>query len=77
MINEITREKLVFTPEEARDIIYGHKDWEEISDTISSNERWTEYHDWVGRRKLDGKFFYTSFQRGLTESQDTRPFDEN
>ena len=70
------RERIRLTVQDAREAIYGdHGDFAVIEDKITHTSRWSEHHLSTIMRISDGKFFQTMYSRGLTESQDERPFD--
>ena len=70
------------TAQEARELTYlspGHS-YPDIPYTVECNEyvdsgRWTSHHHLVVR-DADGKLWSTTYEVGLTESQDIRPFED-
>ncbi len=72
------REKLILTKEQAKEIIYEDSDeYNVIEDEIDDTSRWSENHSIVIQRISDGKFFADTYSKGLTESQDERPYDNS
>lgn len=70
------REILKPDKETARDIISKYsKEFEVIEKTQTDSSRWSAFFDCIVRRKSDGKFFETSYTKGLTEYQPERPFE--
>ena len=66
--------------ENARDLTWTKAD-DELGLTVESNEqvdtsRWTSIHQLVLKDR-DGRFWETTYERGLTESQDIQPFEDD
>jgi len=68
----------MFAKEELLDIIFADSTdkLELISDNISETGRWSEYHDVVFKDKETDGIFSVGYSKGLTESQDEYPFDD-
>lgn len=67
------------TAEQAREFLCGGGD-PDLGLEVESNEhtgegRWTSYHFLVLKDKA-GRFWATTYEQGLTEYQDTRPFED-
>jgi hypothetical protein len=65
--------------EQAQDLAWGETDPEdgltvELNEQVDSR-RWVSVHKLVVRDR-DGKFWETDYEKGLTEYQDTRPFED-
>ncbi len=77
------REKLIFTRDEARDILYGRKRnsiaplYKVVLDEICDISRWLIHHWLVIQRLSDGKFYGDGYSEGATESQDESPWEYN
>ena len=70
------REVLQLTPEEGKTIIWNdNEDFEQISDEITDQGRWSTSHLAVFKRVSDGKFFSTSYSVGSTENCDEQPYE--
>lgn len=71
-----TREKLVLTKDQARDILSDDQDeYQIIEDKVVSNQRWSTYNRLVIQRISDGRFFATYYSAGATEQQEERPWE--
>lgn len=73
------REKIVLSRDDARDLL-----WESASEdgsfTRIANDfvdklRWESVHRLVIQRASDSRCFATTYTQGLTEQQDTRPWE--
>ena len=75
---ENDREKLILETEVARNLAYDDYD-EEIYEIIQNEQvdstRWSSVHELVIQTKVDGRFWKTTYTKGLTESQDESPFE--
>lgn len=72
----MSREKLILTKEQGRQIIFGDTDdFIEIENEITSKARWADEHRIVIQRKSDGKYFADYYRTGATESCDERPYE--
>lgn len=71
------RETIILTKEVARSFVQQEDDYtfELVSDKIISASRWAIHYSAIVKRISDGKFFKTSYSKGILESQDERPFD--
>lgn len=70
------REKLNYTPEEAREIIQDdHMNFRVISHELLSHSRWSLHYQTIVQRFADDKFFATTYSKGSTEQQDERPYE--
>ncbi len=68
--------KIVFTPEEGREIIDSNsEDFDIVLQEITDTSRWSIHYYIVVKRKSDGKFFASNYRVGATECQDERPFE--
>lgn len=75
-MDEVKREKLTFTEEEARNIVWeDHEDFDVISDEIYETRRWVSAHEVIVKNKITGKFYHSCYEQGLTESQDQSPYE--
>lgn len=78
MENNKTREKLVLTKEEAREILWdGDNRFETVRKEIIETSRWSILNEIVIKRLSDGKFFADFYSVGATECQDERPWQDN
>ena len=60
-----------------REIIWEDSDdYEVIERNIVSNYRWTSYNEIIVKELATGNYFRTYYSQGLTERQDTRPFED-
>lgn len=72
-----TKEKLILSPEEAREIIYGYDtDYEIIQKNFIESRRWVSNYSCIIKRKSDNKYFKTIYEVGNTEEQDVRPYED-
>ena len=65
--------------EQAQDLVWDEADPEdgltvELNEQVGSG-RWTSIHRLIVRDR-DGRFWETGYTKGLTEYQDTRPFED-
>ncbi len=70
---------LTLSAEDARELTYGG-DFSDMGLTIEcqrqiDKSRWESIHELVVRDS-DGKFWRTTYRRGLTEMQESRPFED-
>lgn len=66
-MNEIVREELNLTEEEAREIVYRDSEYfDVILDTITDTEldRWSTYHEIIVKRIDDNKYFRSTYSVG-------------
>ena len=68
------------TNKQCKDIVYGDMP-EEYSFSIVVNKqvdstRWLSKNELILKEEMSNKHFRTYYQKGLTEIQDTRPFEE-
>lgn len=63
-----------FTGQELRDTVYGDG-FDVISDEITSHSRWSVWHEMIF--KVDDKFYRADYEKGATEYQETRPFEND
>jgi hypothetical protein len=75
------REVITFT--ERNDICgivggWEHRDeWEVVSNDMVDQSRWSITHEVILRRRSDGKFFWTYYTVGATESQDHGMYEDD
>lgn len=65
--------------EDARELAYGeagdeHEGWTVVSNEEIDHARWESIHELVIESEY-GDYFSATYRRGLTESQDTRPWE--
>ena len=70
---------LKLTGEQARDLVYDEAD-PALGLEVEFNEqtgsgRWMSHHRLIVKDK-DGRFWAVPYQQGLTESQDSKPFED-
>lgn len=64
------------TPDLARETIDGdNPEFKTVSDEQTDSRRWVSNNTWVGQRVSDGLYFSVNYEMGLTENQDTMPFE--
>lgn len=72
------REVLIFSKADAYAIVTDDFEGFEVETERQTSEgRWLSYHEVIVKRESDGKFFKSNYSRGLTEYQDTYPYDED
>ncbi len=50
-------------------------DFKVVVDEQTDSGRWESYHDLVFKYHANGNYYRTHYSQGLTESQDSRPFE--
>lgn len=75
------KQQITLGREEAREML-----WLDLGTVVGGYEvtenrqveerRWVSVHEFVIRQLSTGRFYRTFYERGLTEYQDTEPFDE-
>jgi hypothetical protein len=70
---------LILTGEQARDLVYDEADpalgLEVEARVRTGSSRWMSLHRLIVKDK-DGRLWAVPYQQGLTESQETRPFED-
>ena len=70
---------LILTGEQARDLVYDEADpalgLEVEARVRTGSSRWMSLHRLIVKDK-DGRFWAVPYQQGLTESQDSKPFED-
>ena len=78
-MSESTSTTLILTGEQARELVYDEADpalgLEVETRVQTGTRRWVSTHRLIVRDR-DGRLWSTSYEKGLTESQDTRPFED-
>lgn len=76
----MTADRITLPADLAREILYSgvgqtYEGWTFVADTHVDKTRWTEYRRIVVRRDSDGQHYAADYQQGLTENQDTEPWE--
>ncbi len=66
------------TREEGRQIVWGdHADWKQVTgEEVTSTTRWTNWMKAVFLHIPTGKHYAIAWQRGATEYQEMKPFED-
>jgi hypothetical protein len=76
MADQEERETVTFSKEVARELEYGSDTrFEVVENILYGHSRWSLQYRMTIKRKLDGRYFQSTYSRGATEAQYEQPFE--